>query len=627
MPRQFSLLLCLGAALIVSGCGEEAPPETKVETGAVVLEDPHRWDLSGIFPDEAAWEVSYARTDALSEQAASCQGRLGESGETLAGCLEAFSDLMKAVYRLYAYAQLLSDEDATDAENLALKQRADVLFARASETVSYIQPEIQSLGASQVEALTEQAPRLKAYAHFLDDILRRAPHTLSTEGEQLLAMAALVREAPQSFYTILANADMPWPTVTLSDGRELVLDQAGYTKARQAENREDRRQVFDAFWGTWDRYERTLGVALYSQLQSDRFIARARSFEGSLAASLNHDHIPPVVYETMVAETNAHLDTLHRYFRLRARLLGVDQMAYYDIYPPLVQGTGAYPIDQAKTLVLSSVAVLGDEYVNAMRRGFDQRWMDVYPRPGKKSGAYMMGAAFDVHPFVLMNYHDDYESVSTLAHEWGHALHSYLANQHQNFLNAQYATFLAEVASTFNEDLLLDHMLTQAKDDRERLFYLGSALENLRGTFFRQAMFAEFEKVVHDRVDGGESLTGADFTQIYLDLLRRYHGHDQGVVTIDEAYGIEWAYIPHFYYNFYVYQYATSIAAAALLAEDVRANGPAAREKYLDLLRAGGSDYPYELLRRAGVDMASPAPYRALFARMNRIMDEIESIL
>jgi oligoendopeptidase F len=301
-------------------------------------------------------------------------------------------------------------------------------------------------------------------------------------------------------------------------------------------------------------------------------------------------------------------------------------MRYYDIYPPLVSGTRKYPIDEGKKMMLEAVKPLGERYVAAMAAGLQQRWMDVYPRPHKLSGAHMAGSAYDVHPYVLMNYNDNYESVSTLAHEWGHAMHSYLSNAAQPFVTSDYAIFVAEIASTFNEALLLEHVLRNAADDNERLLYLGSALEQLRGTFFRQAMFAEFEREVHARVDKGEPLSGDKLTQIYGEILRRYHGDREGVVKIDDLYTVEWAYIPHFFRPFYVFQYATSIAASSLFADAVLKGEPGARERYLKLLSAGGSDYPYELVKAAGVDLASPAPYRAVVARMNRIMDEIEAI-
>ncbi|HEX9301626.1 MAG TPA: M3 family oligoendopeptidase, partial [Casimicrobiaceae bacterium] len=362
-------------------------------------------------------------------------------------------------------------------------------------------------------------------------------------------------------------------------------------------------------------------------LKQHSVYAKVRKYPDSITRALDRNKIPVAVFDTLIRETNASMPTLYRYFRLRAKMLGVPQLHYYDIYPPLVHGDFKFPYAQGRQLVIDAVAPLGKEYVAALTNGLDSRWMDIYPRPKKQSGGHMAGYAYDVHPYVLMNYNDDYDSVTTVAHEFGHAMHTYLANRAQPFVTANYATFIAEIASTFNEQLLLQRVLRTAKNDDERLYYLGSALEQIRATFFRQAMFAEFERNIHARVDSGEPLTGDAFTKTYCDLLKRYHGVSEGVVAIDDAYCVEWAYIPHFYNGFYVYQYATSIAASALFAQQVGKNEPGALARYLDLLKAGGSDYPYELVKTAGVDLAMPAPYQALVARMNAIMDEIEAIL
>jgi oligoendopeptidase F len=362
-------------------------------------------------------------------------------------------------------------------------------------------------------------------------------------------------------------------------------------------------------------------------VKRDLFHARVRRYPSTLAAALDGDRIPEAVYRTLIAEANRGLPVLHRYFRLRARMLGLEQLRYHDIYPPLVATDRSFGIEEAKSIVLDSAGVLGRPAVEVFERGFGGDWMDVYPREGKRPGAYMNGHVYDVHPFVLMNFNGNYESVSTLAHEWGHALHSQLANQSQEFVNAGYSIFTAEVASTFQEALLLDRMLADSDSRDERIFFLGYALENLRGTFFRQTMFAEYELAIHEAVERGEALSGDRLTEMYGELLRRYHGHAQGVVEIDDAYAVEWAYIPHFYYEFYVYQYATSVAASALLAERVLADEADAVDDYLDLLRAGGSDYAYELMKRSGVDLATPEPYRALLRRMEGIMDEIEALL
>ncbi len=586
-----------------------------------------RWNLADLYPNDAAWEQAFAREKQRLGEVRALAGRLTRDAQSLADGLDLIYAVDKEVSRLYSYAGKRADEDLKNAAALELRQRMQMLGTELGQAVSFVKPAILAAGKGTIDAFLAAEPRLKTYAHPLDDILRRAPHTLDEKGEKLLATADLMADAPSTLYSILTNAELPWPTITLSDGTEVRLDQAAYTKHRAAPSRDDRRAVFTAFWGKWAEYQQTMGVALFANLKRDLFYMQARGYPTCLASALDADKVPEAVYRTLVESTNANLSTLHRYFKLRGRMLGITDLGYHDIYPPLVESDLAFPIEAGKRLVLEAVQPLGADYVATVEKGFAERWMDTYPRPGKRSGAYSSGAAYDVHPYVLMNYNDDYESVSTLAHEWGHAMHSFLANSQQPYPLADYAIFVAEVASTFNEALLLDHVLKKAKSDDERLFYLGSALEGLRGTFFRQTMFAEFELRIHELAEKGEALSGERFTELYADLLKRYHGHAEGVVTIDDAYTVEWAYIPHFYYNFYVYKYATSIAAAALFAEEVLAGKPGAVERYLAVLKAGGSEYPYELLRHSGVDLASAAPYTALVARMNRIMDQIEAIL
>jgi oligoendopeptidase F len=518
-------------------------------------------------------------------------------------------------------------EDTRVGVTAGMEQRASLVATRLSEAASFIEPEILSLGRETVAGYVDAEPALKTYRHQLDDILRRADHTRSATEEEIIAAAGLVTDAPSTGYGMLANADAPWPTVTLSDGTEFLLNQAGYSRYRSAENRGDRELVFREFFDVWQQFGRTYGTMLYAQVKRDVFYARVRRYETSLAASLDADRIPVAVYHTLVEQANSHLHVLHRYFRLRARMMGLTQMRYWDIYPSLVSQDRTYPIERGEELVLAAVRPLGTDAREALAEGFGSRWMDVYPRQGKKSGAYMNGHVYDVHPYVLMNYNDDYESVSTLAHEWGHTLHSHLTNRTQHFVNADYSIFLAEIASTLNEALLLHRMLAESTDPAERLFYLGHALEQLRGTFFRQSMFAEFELAIHERVEGGEALTADDLSEMYGSLLRRYHGHDEGVLSVDAMFEVEWAYIPHFYYSFYVYQYATSVAASSLLAERILNREPGATKAYLDLLSAGGAGYPYDLLVESGVDLARPEPYRTLMRKMEGIMDEIEGLL
>jgi oligoendopeptidase F len=586
-----------------------------------------RWNLADLYPSVKAWAEDAARLEAQLKEFAACRGHLGESARRLKACLDAQADFAKRYARLEVYAQELLAEDTGVPESLELSEKGRTLGAKLEEATSFMKPEILRLGKARLERFYAREKSLAIYRHPLDQILRAAAHTLDSNGESIVATFGLSEEAASSTHQILTNADLPWPTLKLADGKEVKLNQSAYTEYREAPNRDDRRKVFDTFWGAWKQFERTFGVIFHESLKKDAIYTRVRKYPDTLARSLDRERIPAAVYETLIAETNGNLPTLHRYFRLRAKLLGIaGEMRYYDIYPPLVSSARKYPIDDGKKMMLEAVKPLGERYVAAMAAGLQNRWMDVYPRPRKLSGAHMAGSAYDVHPYVLMNYTDNYESVSTLAHEWGHAMHSYLSNAAQPFATADYSIFVAEIASTFNEALLLEHVLKNAADDNERLLYLGSALENLRGTFFRQAMFAEFEREVHARVDRGEPLSGDKLTQIYGEILRRYHGDKEGVVKIDDLYTVEWAYIPHFYRTFYVYQYATSIAASSLFADAVLKGEPGARERYLKLLSAGASDYPYELVKAAGVDLASPTPYRAVVARMNRIMDEIEAI-
>lgn len=585
----------------------------------------NRWNIEAIYANQAAFDADEARAKKQIADFAQCKGKLGASVKQFKSCLDEHADMLKRIGRLYSYALMRNDEDTGADAGIALAQRGAVVYNQYQSAVAFMSPEVLALGRKKVETMLAADKSLAVYKHSLDNMLRVAPHTLDKAGEELIAAYGLTAGAASKTYETLSNADMPWPKVKLGEG-EATIDQSAYTKYRAVPNRDERKIVFDAFWGKWKEYERTFGTTFYEQLKRDSVEAKVRKYPDSLTAALDGNKLPRAVYDTLVDQARANLPTLHRYFKLRAQMLGVKEMRYYDIYPPLVEAKRKYGVEESIESTIASVAPLGKDYVDALAKGLRGGWMDVYPRPKKRSGAYMNGWVYDVHPFVLLNHNDDYESLSTLAHEFGHAMHSYLSNTTQAFINSHYATFTAEIASTTNEVFLLEHMLKVAKDDDERLLYLGSALENLRGTFFRQAMFADFEREVHAKVDAGAPLTGADLSKLYLETLKRYHGDAEGVVKIDDLFGIEWAYIPHFYRAFYVFQYATSITAGTAFAERILKGEPQAREKYLNVLKAGGSRYPYEMVKEAGVDLASPAPYQALIGRMNQIMDQIEVI-
>ena len=588
----------------------------------------YQWDLSDLYPDLEAWDQARLSLAKEIEELPKLQGTLGQSAENLLHASDKISLIYKDVVRVYIHANLRADVDTGNAENEERSQLARNLFTDLSAATSWYSPELLAIGEKKLNQFLQQQPKLAKHRFNINESLRRAPHTLDKELETLLAKTGQITSAPNSIYSVFANANLPWPNVTLSDGREIRLSQAGYSSGRQAPNREDRKLVFEEFWSVWQNYEATLGAIMNSQIQGLVFKTQARNYPSSMGRALFDDNMPPKVYRTLVAEVNRALPTLHRYFKLRKKMLGIKgEMRYYDIYPPLVNLDKTFTIEDSINITRRALQPLGPEYMAAYDLGVKSRWMHVFPSPGKRSGAYMSGGAYDVHPYVLLNHNNDFESASTFAHEYGHAVHSVLSNAAQPWETAGYSTFIAETASIMNEMLLQDMVIAEATTDQEKLFYLGIGLEALRGTFFRQTMFAEFELKINEEVESGNVLTGAKLTSIYLQLLKRYHGHEQGVITIDDLYGIEWAYIPHFYYDFYVFQYATSIAAASDLAQKIRTGDQQAQHDFINLLKAGGSDYPYELMKSAGIDMSTAAPYRALIERMNGIMDQMEAIL
>jgi len=604
-----------------------APIPGRAADAATEEIDAYTWDLSEIYPSDEAWNT--ARTEVLSalEGIRALHGTLGESAGQLYDGLALVSDTSRKAARVFAYASLKADEDLRVTEDQEHRQLAQAMFAQLGEATAWMQPEILRIGRETIESYVREDERLQRFAHQLDDIVRNAPHTLGDEAEATLAYFSQTFQAPSSIYSMVANSDIPWPEVEFSNGETARIDAQGYSRFRSSANRDDRKKAFDAFWGKWQEYRNSTGAILNSHIQTQVALAKARKFGSVLERELFQDNLPPTIYRTLVAEVNRGLPTLHRYFRLRQRMLGLDELHYYDLYPPLVSLDKEFDFEASRAITLEAMSALGDEWVARQTAAMNERWMHVFPQRGKRSGAYMNPAAYDVHPYLLLNHNDDYVSLSTMAHEWGHAMHTLYAAESQPFDTADYAIFIAEIPSTSLELVLQDYMVRNAETDAERLFYLGSGLESLRTTFFRQTMFAEFELALYEAVERGEALSGERISNMYGEILRRYHGHDQGVVTIDPLYTNEWMFVPHFYYNMYVFQYATSQTAGTALYEKIVDEGEPAVENFKNLLRAGGSDYPNELLLRAGVDLASPEPYRSVIRKMNAIMDEMEAIL
>jgi oligoendopeptidase F len=584
------------------------------------------WDLTELYPTDAAWEAERKAIAEALPGLASLKGTLGKDASSLAKGMRTISDLDRRQGRLDTYASLKRDEDTRVAANEDRYERAQLLGTDLKSATAFVDPEIIAIGRDKVDRFIAGDPDLKVFAFQLHDIFRMAPHTLGAEAEGVLAASSNVTGAPQTIYTLLANADLPWPTVTLSDGKQVRLDSQGYTATRDVANRDDRKKVFETFFGKWAEYKKSFGATLAGDIQGTIFNAKARRYPTSVAYALSEHNIPDQVYRTLVEEANKGLPSLYRYFALRKKMLGLPDLHYYDMYVPLVKSDRRYTVADAEKMTLAAVAPLGDDYQKTLAADFAARWMHAMPQPGKKPGAYMNPGAYDVHPYVLANFTGNYESVSTIAHEWGHAMHSVLADRAQPYETSDYPIFLAEIASTANEMLLEDDLIAKAKTKEDKLFFLNQAVEIIRTTFFRQTMFAEFELKAHEAAERGEALTGDALTGIYLDLLKRYHGDAKGAVKIDDIYGAEWEYIPHFYMHYYVYQYATCLSAAAYFTHAIEAGDTKMRDTYLGVLKAGGSDYPYDILKRAGLDMASPEPYQAMIARLNMLLDQMEKL-
>jgi len=588
----------------------------------------YQWKLEDLYATEQQWNQSKEEIASRFKEVEKYKGKLANSASELLACLEVNSKISKEFGRLYSYASMKSDEDVGDSKHLAMKQELQQLGTDYSSISAFITPEIAEMDKEQIDAFIETEPKLKIYKMPLYDILRMKPHTLSDKEEKILAEAGLLADGPSSIYSVFSNAELPYPKIKLSDGTEAHLNKAGYARYRALPNRSDREAVFQAFWEVFNIFKGTFGTQLYANVKKDMFYARTRNYESSLHSALNQDNIPIEVYMSLIDNVTNNLDSFHRYLNLKKRMLNVEKLKYSDVYAPVVKGIDLqYTYDQAKELILDSVEPLGKDYRKVVAEAFDQRWIDVYPTPGKRAGAYSNGSAYDVHPYILLNYNGQYDDVSTIAHELGHTMHSYYANKTQPFPTADYSIFVAEVASTFNEALLIHKMLEEIKDDDIRLSLLMNYLDGIKGTVFRQTQFAEFELRIHEKAERGEPLTGDVLNEIYGEILKKYYGHDKGVCRIDDLYTAEWAYVPHFYYNFYVYQYSTSFTASTALVEKILSREEGALEKYIEFLSSGGSDYPIELLKKAGVDMTGPEPFNKTMVAMNRTMDEIEAIL
>ena len=604
-----------------------------IAADAPAVDPKYTWNLQDLYPSEEAWVAAKDAAIAELPKLESCRGHLADSAAKLAGCLDTIFDLDRRLAQVGVYATMNFDLDTKVGRAQQMQEQARLARTAFAAAASWLRPEILAAGATRIRGFVAADSLLAPYKQPLADILRREPHTLDSESERIVAETGRMSNAGQSIRDVFVSADFPYPTIQLSTGESVRLDAQAYTKYRASTHRADRLAVFENFWGRYNDFTRTLGTALGAQVQAHEFARKIRRFDSSLDAALFGDNIPTAVYTELIADLHANLPTLHRYLNLRQRMMGLDKLGYEDLYAPIVQKYDRrFTPEEAMAATLDAVAQLGPGYQDILRQGFQNRWVDWFPRPGKRPGAYSTGA-FGTHPFQLQNFTGLYDEVSTLAHEAGHSMQSFLADRAQPYPTHDYPIFIAEVASTLNENLLVNSMLAKATSDDERLALLGSYLDSLRTTLFRQGLFAEYELRIHELAANGKPLNGENLSALYLGLVREYYGHDAGICEVKDTYRAEWAYIPHFYFDFYVYQYATSMVSSIKIAEGIRAEAAARppstakRDAYLTMLSSGSSRYAYDMLKEAGVDMTTPAPFAAAMKEMNRIIDAMEAIL
>lgn len=581
----------------------------------------HRWNLEDLFPSQEAWDKEYQQVKEQVKEISRFQGKLDDPS-SIKQCFELEDKISLHIERLYVYANMKHHEDMTDPTYQALSDKSKKLNVEVSEAMSFISPEILSLSDEQLKKLVA-SPELAFYKRTLEEMIRQKQHVLSKDQEALLAQVGNLAQAPGTIFGMLNNADLKFPKVKNEQGEEVELTHGRYIQFLESRNREVRKEAFEAMYATYAKQKNTIAATLSANVTKNIFYARARKYPSALEMSLFGDKIDKSVYTNLIDAIHESLPLMHRYMKLRRKLLKVDELHMYDLFAPLVdEYKMEITYEEAKTTVKESLKPLGQDYLNILQEGFDNGWIDVYENEGKRNGAYSWGA-FGTHPYVLLNHKDNLNSMFTLTHEMGHALHSYLSDTNQPYRYAQYTIFLAEVASTLNEALLMDYMLKKSNDPKEKMYLLTYYMDQFRTTVFRQTMFAEFEKIIHEKAEQGESLTPQLLSQVYYDLNVLYYGKD---MVVDKDIEMEWARIPHFYNSFYVYKYATGFSAATSFAKQILEEGAPAVERYLGFLKSGGSDYSLHILKRAGVDMSSPEPIKQAMSVFKELLEQMESL-
>lgn len=582
------------------------------------------WDLTALYPDNTAWEAAMAEIQEMASDLAKMEGHIADSPQTLLSYLTLWEEMEKKTEPAASYAHRLNDQDTGNTVNQAMVQKMQSIYAGMYSRLAFADPEILAIDEETLERFYAEEPRLEAYRKYIQEIQRLKPHCLSSEMERLLAMTKEMSNVPNQTFSVFNNADLKLPEMTDENGETVRITHGRYGTLIESADRRVRREAFEKMYQTYKQFENTLASLYSGQIKKLMFYAKARKYDSTLEAAVDRNDVSPSVYENLLATVNANLDKMYHYVSLRKRLLGVDELHMYDVYTPIIpDASRKISFEEAKETVLKALAPLGEDYLELLREGFDHRWIDVYENEGKRSGAYSAGA-YGVHPYVLMNYTDTLDDMFTLAHEMGHALHSHYSSTVQPYLYSNYKIFVAEVASTCNEILLMEYLLKNTADTKERAYLLNHYLDSFKGTVYRQTMFAEFEKKTNAMAEAGESLTAQVLNDVYYELNQRYFGPDM----VSDAYiAGEWARIPHFYYNFYVYQYATGFSAAVAIARNILKEGAPAVARYKEFLSGGCSKSPVELLKIAGVNLESPHPIQEALDVFGEVLDEIEKLV
>ncbi|MGJ7919596.1 oligoendopeptidase F [Neobacillus sp. LXY-4] len=583
------------------------------------------WKLEDIFSSDDVWEKEFQEVKNLIPGIKEYVGKLNTSADTLYNALSLQDQILERLSKLYTYAHMRYDQDTTNSFYQGLDDRIKNLYSQAGSALAFIVPELLSIDENKVKGFLNEKQELKLYEHALDEINLQRPHVLSAEQEALLAEAGEVLNSSSTTFGILNNADLEFPSIKDENGGEVEITHGRYIRFLESQDRRVREDAFKAVYGTYGKFQNTFASTLAGTVKKDNFSARVRKYESARHAALSANNIPESVYENLVETIHEYLPLLHRYIKLRKEALGLDELHMYDLYTPLVKNVKMeISYDQAKDLILKGLAPLGEDYLNVLKEGFENRWVDVHENKGKRSGAYSSGS-YGTNPYILMNWQDNVNNLFTLAHEFGHSVHSYYTRKSQPYPYGSYSIFVAEVASTCNEALLNEYLIKTTEDEEKRLYLLNHYLEGFRGTVFRQTMFAEFEHLIHQKAQNNEPLTPDLLTKEYYQLNKKYFGEEN--IVIDEEIGLEWARIPHFYYNYYVYQYATGFSAATALSKQILEEGEPAVTRYLDFLKSGSSDYPIEVLKKAGVDMTSKKPIADACKAFEQKLMEMEKLL